>query len=188
MILFDLICSQGHGFEAWFRDGDSFDRLVAVGEIQCAVCGDSDVKKALMAPNISPSKAADGRAGREKAEEALSSSKSEGGGTEEKETQTKAGPTSVAVQENPGPLKGPEGVPVPEKVAEAMQVLRQVQTHIEKTFDHVGKRFAEEARKMHYGEAEKRSIYGEATNDEAQELIEEGVEIDQLPWLPPRNS
>ncbi|MGI9500224.1 MAG: DUF1178 family protein, partial [Geminicoccaceae bacterium] len=52
MILFDLLCSQGHGFEAWFRDGNSFDRLAAVGEIRCAVCGDADVKKALMAPNV----------------------------------------------------------------------------------------------------------------------------------------
>ena len=76
---------------------------------------------------------------------------------------------------------------MPEKVAKAMQILREVQTHIEKNFDHVGKRFAEEARKMHYGEAEKRSIYGEATKDEAAELLEEGIDVDQMPWLTPRN-
>jgi len=94
----------------------------------------------------------------------------------------------MTVQDHPSPLGGADGLPVPEKVAEAMKVLRQVQTHIEKTFDHVGAQFAEEARKMHYGEAEKRSIYGEATPDEAQELVEEGIEIDQMPWLTTRDS
>jgi len=41
---------------------------------------------------------------------------------------------------------------------------------------------------MHYGEAEKRSIYGEATKDEAKELTEEGIEVSQMPWLTTRNS
>ena len=54
--------------------------------------------------------------------------------------------------------------------------------------ERVGKSFAEEARKMRYGEAEKRSIYGEATKDEAEELVEEGIEVNQMPWLTSRNS
>jgi hypothetical protein len=70
------------------------------------------------------------------------------------------------------------------QAAEAMRLLRRVQNHIEKNFDHVGSKFAEEARKMHYGEAEKRSIYGEATNTEAKELRDEGIEVNQIPWLP----
>jgi hypothetical protein len=189
MILFDLLCSQGHSFEAWFRDNDSFERLVAVGEIQCAVCGDTAVKKALMAPKISTSKAAARHAARDEAERVSETSKSES------EKASNAVPVadpgalpSVAVQDNTGPLSAPQSVAVPEKVAEAMQLLRKVQTHIEKNFDHVGKRFAEEARKMHYGEAEKRSIYGEATKDEAEALADEGIEVDQMPWLPNRNS
>lgn len=191
MILFDLTCSHGHGFEAWFRDNDSFDRLVAVGEIQCAVCGDTKVKKALMAPNITPSKTASGRAEQAKAEkqahESSSDAPSKGGGNAAAET-TPAVPASMAVQENPGPLTSHQSSAMPEKVAEAMQMLRQIQTHIEKNFDHVGKRFADEARKMHYGEAEKRSIYGEATSDEAEELAEEGIEVNRMPWLTSRNS
>jgi hypothetical protein len=62
--------------------------------------------------------------------------------------------------------------------------LRKVQNHIEKNFDHVGPQFAEEARKMHYGEAERRSIYGEASTAEAKELRDEGIEVSQIPWLP----
>lgn len=184
MILFDLLCSEGHGFEAWFRDSESFDRLAAVGEITCAVCGDTQIKKALMAPNISTTKAVDGQADKKTTEEAPTATDSEspalppGGATG----------SSMVVQGNDDPLSGPTGIPVPEKVAEAMRVLRQVQTHIEKNFDHVGKHFAEEARKMHYGEAEKRSIYGQTTKEEAEELGEEGIEVNQMPWLTPRNS
>ena len=186
MILFDLLCSKGHSFEAWFRDSESFEKLAAVGEIQCAVCGDTNVKKALMAPNISTSKARDRRSEEEQTEQAPTSPTEDDVGAAPK---VPAAPTSVAIQENAtGPLSEPARLPVPEKVAEAMRVLREVQTHIEKTFDHVGKDFAEEARKMHYGEAEKRSIYGEATKDEAEELVEEGIEVNQMPWLTPRNS
>lgn len=72
----------------------------------------------------------------------------------------------------------------PAQAAAAMRTLRKVQEYIEKNFDHVGPRFAEEARKIHYGEAEKRSIYGEATVAEAKALREEGIEVSQIPWLP----
>jgi hypothetical protein len=70
------------------------------------------------------------------------------------------------------------------QAAEAMRLWRRVQNHIEKNFDHVGPRFAEEARKIHHGEADKRSIYGEATKAEAKELRDEGIEVNQIPWLP----
>ncbi len=194
MILFDLVCSQGHGFEAWFRDNDSFERLVAVDEIQCTVCGDTEVKKALMAPKISSSKSADRHAARDKAERVSEESKSDGDSAPSAAAPVVPGPgsagspSSMVVHDNAGPLSASGSVAVPEKVAEAMQMLRKVQTHIEKNFDHVGKRFAEEARKMHYGEAEKRSIYGEATKDEAEALADEGIDVDQMPWLPNRNS
>ena len=187
MILFDLLCSQGHAFEAWFRDNDSFERLVAVGEIQCAVCGDTNIKKALMAPKISSSKAVARHAARDDAERAAETSKANQS-QEASPSVPATVPSSMAVHDNPGPLSASPSVAVPEKVAEAMKMLRKVQTHIEKNFDHVGQRFAEEARKMHYGEAEKRSIYGEATKDEAEALADEGIEVNQMPWLPDRNS
>jgi hypothetical protein len=70
------------------------------------------------------------------------------------------------------------------QAAELMRVWRGVQSHIEKNFDHVGPKFAEEARKMHHGETAKRSIYGEATKVEAKELRDEGIDVNQIPWLP----
>lgn len=53
--------------------------------------------------------------------------------------------------------------------------------HVEENCEYVGERFAEESRRIHYGEADKRDIYGETTIEEAKELIEEGVEIMPLP-------
>jgi hypothetical protein len=62
--------------------------------------------------------------------------------------------------------------------------LKELREHILKNADNVGKRFPEEARKMHYGEIEHRSIYGEASPEEAKELHEEGIEFHPIPALP----
>ena len=55
---------------------------------------------------------------------------------------------------------------------------------VEKNCDYVGNKFPEEARKMHYGEADTRNIYGEATDSEAEALKEEGVEVQRISWTP----
>jgi hypothetical protein len=62
--------------------------------------------------------------------------------------------------------------------------LKEFRDHLIKNADHVGARFPEEARKMHYGETEHRSIYGEASLEQAKELAEEGIEFHPLPVLP----
>ena len=68
--------------------------------------------------------------------------------------------------------------------AEMRQALLKMRKHIESNCDYVGSNFAEEARKIHYGEAEKKSIYGESTAEEAQALSEEGIEFGRIPWVP----
>jgi hypothetical protein len=85
----------------------------------------------------------------------------------------------------PMPLPGPMPVaahipPDPESIA-ALKKLRQKLTE---NAEYVGKRFPEEARKIHYNEVEKRGIYGEATPDQARSLAEEGIEFHPLPVLP----
>jgi hypothetical protein len=81
----------------------------------------------------------------------------------------------------PAPMQTQKGelVAAMEKAAEAFVELRKV---IEKNFEHVGQRFPEEARRMHYGEAPKRGIYGDATKDETRALLEEGIEVGAIPW------
>ncbi|MCW0233474.1 MAG: DUF1178 family protein [Ferrovibrio sp.] len=68
--------------------------------------------------------------------------------------------------------------------AMALKALAEIRDHVEKNADYVGDQFAEEARKIHYGEVDKRSIYGEATREEAEDLAEEGVDVAMIPWLP----
>ncbi|MGL4528492.1 MAG: DUF1178 family protein [Aestuariivirga sp.] len=74
--------------------------------------------------------------------------------------------------------------PVDPRVAMMMKMMREMRQHVEENADYVGDKFAEEARKIHFAEAEARGIYGEATADEATALIEEGIEVFPLPRLP----
>ena len=62
--------------------------------------------------------------------------------------------------------------------------LKELHDHLTKNADDVGAKFPEEARKMHYGEIEHRSIYGVASPDDAKSLAEEGIEFHPLPVLP----
>ena len=78
--------------------------------------------------------------------------------------------------------------PAATRAGALMKELAQLRHHIEKNCEYVGPRFPEEARKMHYNETEKRSIYGEADDGEAAALAEEGIEFARVPWLPRRDA
>jgi hypothetical protein len=67
---------------------------------------------------------------------------------------------------------------------ELRKKLKELRDHLTQNADYVGPKFPEEARKMHYGEISHRSIYGEASADDAQKLHEEGIEFHPLPVLP----
>jgi len=79
----------------------------------------------------------------------------------------------------------PKLTPEQEKArAEIFAELRKIQNKVESECDYVGHAFAEEARKIHYGEAEARGIYGQTSKEEAEDLAEEGIAVQQIPWLP----
>ena len=163
MILYRLRCSKGHEFESWFKDSKTYERQEKKSLIGCAVCGNSKVARALMAPRL---------------------------GTK--------GNKKTAVVANDVPATAP--VPV-QPTAEQKQIaalakkmpkelreaLLKVRAEVEKNCEHVGDKFAEEARKIHYGESDKRGIYGETSDEEAEALAEEGIEFGRLPWLPRGN-
>lgn len=69
-----------------------------------------------------------------------------------------------------------------------LRQLAELRTAVENNCDYVGDRFAEEARRIHYGETDPRGIYGEATDDEAEALEEEGVAYNRIPWIPRTDS
>jgi hypothetical protein len=175
MIVFDLKCRNGHVFEAWFNSASSFGRLQRAGHVACAVCGSSKIEKALNAPNIAPSK--------RKAATATAPAVAETAPA----AAEKQGPPAVKT-----PALGGSGRyandPQAAKVGELMRQLAELRVQIEKNCDYVGPDFAEEARKMHYGEAPKRNIYGEASDDEAKQLHDEGVEFSRIPWQSRRDS
>jgi hypothetical protein len=88
-------------------------------------------------------------------------------------------------------LPAPAPVPVPpaqQAEMKAVQMLREMRKQIEANCDYVGPGFAEEARKIHYGETEARGIYGETSPEEAEALDEEGIEFARVPWVPRQDS
>ncbi|MAS13770.1 MAG: hypothetical protein CMH69_10730 [Nitratireductor sp.] len=71
-----------------------------------------------------------------------------------------------------------------EQQKKALAQLKELSKKVRENADYVGDRFAEEARKIHFGETEARGIYGEATSEEAASLLEDGVEFMPLPLFP----
>jgi hypothetical protein len=159
MILYRLRCSHGHEFESWFKDSKTYERQEKKSLIGCAVCGDSKVARAIMAPRIG--KAAKGA---------------------EIETPVPAAPPSA-----PSPEQQQMAAMARQMPKELREALLKVRAEVEKNCEHVGGKFAEEARKIHYGESDKRGIYGETSEEEAEALAEEGIEFGRLPWLPRSN-
>jgi len=159
MIRYSLICAKGHDFESWFQNSASFDKQAARGLVTCPVCGATKVEKAIMAPRLS-----------------------RGGKTSEPKA---AVPTTqdVAVPAATEETKAPVAMMSPQE-HELRTKLKELRDHLTKNADNVGRKFPEEARKMHYGEIEHRSIYGEASTDDVKQLHEEGIEFHPLPIMP----
>ena len=147
MIQFTLKCAEDHRFECWFKSADAFEKLRSAGMVSCAVCGSSEVEKALMAPRVRPARTA-------------------------------------AVDPVPQTPNRPLSAPA----SPAEQALAQLKRKIEENSDYVGMNFAREARAIHDGDAPERSIYGEARPEEARKLIEDGIPVAPLPFLPGRKS
>ncbi|HUN44752.1 MAG TPA: DUF1178 family protein [Acetobacteraceae bacterium] len=159
MIHYQLRCSQQHEFDGWFQSSTAFEKQATGGFVECPVCGDVKVGRALMAPAIS-TREAEAPVPAQRAPEAQPSP-----------------PASVPV---PAPTAAVSG-PMP---AHIRAMLQRMRAEVEKHCDYVGPAFADEARKMHRGETEHRGIYGETTPGEAEALADEGIEVSRMPWVP----
>jgi len=94
-------------------------------------------------------------------------------------------PRIARTDKEPAPAPQPQPVAaLSEKEREIRAMIRAMREHVMQNAENVGRGFAEEARRMHYGEAEERSIYGEADSAEVRSLLEEGVGLLPLPVLP----
>jgi hypothetical protein len=170
MIVFDLECHPAaHRFEGWFASSEEFTRQRERGLVACPACGSIDVAKAVMAPNLA-------RKGNQLPEPARHQ-------TSARTTPAPVAPpapTAPAVMTNNGPTLTPEA-------AALLQALASAQAEALKASRWVGETFADQARAMHYGERTHEPIHGQATADEARELIDEGIEVAPIlfPVVPP---
>jgi hypothetical protein len=156
MIHYALVCEKGHGFESWFPDSAAFDKQAKRGLVSCPHCGSAKVEKAIMAPRLASSK--------------------------KRKAHTEA-PVPAAAAPEKAQEKSSVAIISPQE-HKFRAKLKELREHLTKNADNVGPKFPEVARKMHYGEIEHRSIYGEASPKDAKELAEEGIEFHPLPILP----
>jgi len=158
MIRYTLVCNKRHEFESWFANSDAYDKQAKRGLVTCPLCGSAKVEKALMTPRFAR--------------------------TDTSSAREIASPPPPAA-EAPATMQAPAPVAmISPHEQELRKKLRELRDHLVHNAENVGPRFPEEARKMHYGEAEHRSIYGIASPEDAKELHEEGIEFSPLPVLP----
>ena len=167
MIRYTLVCNKRHEFESWFTNSAAYDKQAKRGLVTCPLCGSAKVEKALMAPRLA-------RADTPSNQEAAPAPPPPPHAGEGRE-----GVAAPAAAKTPTPV-----AMISPQEQEFRQKLRELRDHLVKNAENVGPRFPEEARKMHYGEAEHRSIYGVASPKDAKALHDEGIEFSPLPVLP----
>jgi hypothetical protein len=163
MKVLDLQCRLGHSFEGWFGSQADYDAQRERSLVTCPVCNDSEITKMLSAPRLNLG---------------------HGAAPEPKQVE---GSTAAGAGSSPsGPADAASAAPaLPDVAPEALQhmqaALMNMVRHVMANTEDVGPQFAEEARKIHYGEREARHIRGQATREETEALIDEGIEVMALP-------
>ena len=153
MKVLDLQCLQGHAFEGWFSSEDDFQTQLAGGMLTCPMCGEAEVAKLPSAPRLNLS-----------------------GATQAPEPSQR--PEAPGAAPSPSQASTEVAALPPQALQAAwLHMVRRVMANTED----VGQRFAEEARRMHYGEAEARGIRGQATAEQTEELLDEGIAVMPLP-------
>ena len=131
MIVFNLNCSDcAFSFEGWFENTNDYNKQIKKGLLACPSCNSTQIKKGLMAPNVS------------------------------KKSNSKISKRNKSIASN----------------------VKKLKKIIEKEFDYVGDKFTDEAKKIKYGEAKDRAIYGEASVEQTKELIDEDIHVLPLPF------
>lgn len=148
MKVLDLQCEHQHVFEGWFGSEDDFQDQLGRGLVQCPLCGDARISKRLSAPRLN--------LGNSRERPDKHSNENSGEETAPAKQALVAGPPLDAAL-----------------VSAWMAVAKRIMDNT----DDVGDQFAEEARKIHYGETKERGIRGKASADETQALIEEGIAV-----------
>jgi hypothetical protein len=173
MKVLDLQCALGHSFEGWFGSQADYDAQRDRGLVTCPVCNDSDITKKLSAPrlNLGHGLAPDPTPAQGAPATGAGAGAGAGGlaGT----------PSGRAVEVPPSAPTLPDVAP--ETLQQLQAAMVKMVRHVMANTEDVGTQFAEEARKIHYGEREERNIRGQATREETEALIDEGIDVMPLP-------
>lgn len=166
MLVVDLHCAHGHGFEGWFASADDLASQKARGLLSCPVCGDGDVTRRPSAPHLNTSHLKDKPAPSRRPAAAA---------------QPHAPAAATAREVAPQQALPDQPTVAPEQAAEMMAVLQSMYLkavrHVVEHTEDVGERFAEEARSIHHGDAPERAIRGQASAEEKEALREEGIDF-----------
>ena len=161
MKVLDLRCAAGHAFEGWFASEDDYGSQRERGLLDCPVCGNAEVVRLPSAPRLNLSGA------REPA------------------------PAPAQAPARAGEAPSAEAAPAVDMALHGGAVQRFVEAVAEllNSTEDVGTRFAEEARRIHYGESESKAIRGQTTAKEREALADKNIEVFTLPAdVPPKSS
>lgn len=151
MKVLDLECSHQHSFEGWFGSEDDFQSQLARGLVGCPLCGSCEIVKKLSAPRLNFG------------------------------AQPVQKPSAPATNAASLPTTSPAATPAPRTSPDAQAAWLKMVREVMANTEDVGSQFAEEARKIHYGERKERNIRGEATAEETEALLDEGIDVIPLP-------
>jgi hypothetical protein len=156
VIVYNLACDQQHPFEGWFGSPADFENQRDGGLVECPLCGSSKVERKLHAPRINM--------GAAQSAASIAS-----------ETQQA---TAVAADRGRAPANLPSEI----DLGQLREAIAAFAENVRENTEYVGEKFAEEARAMHYGEKPHKGIRGRADHETAQELREEGITFQSLPF------
>lgn len=165
MKVLNLQCRHQHSFEGWFASEDDFQNQLSRSLIECPLCNNKTITKMLSAPRlnfgVAPPKVPP------------ASQPSLGAASSATYAGLNSGDSAAAASA--------AVIPAPESALQTAWL--QMVRHVVANTENVGDKFAEEARKIHYGESEERAIRGHASRKETAELLEEGISV--MPLLIP---
>jgi len=168
MTVYKIRCEEDHEFDVWFCNSAAYGQQKDNNLISCPYCGSSDIEKVSISRSSKKSK-------------------EKSGFTKSIVPTKKASSDFVKIFENDKHLR----IKTAEQnltgdhhklETEQQSALRVLQTIVKRNCKNVGKNFSEEVRKMHYGEAKKCNIYGQASTEEIVDLYQEGIEVFPLPF------
>jgi hypothetical protein len=169
MKVLNLQCAGMHTFEGWFGSEEDYQSQRESGLVACPMCANTEVRKLPSAPRLNLG------AAEPRATKPISQEEGPVPGSAD------APAASVPSQPTANELASNLAQAHPEAAEMVQEAWMKMVKHVIANTEDVGQNFAEEARKMHYGESEERNIRGQASIEETKDLLEEGIEVMPLP-------